>query len=200
MGFRLQGEIPAGTKTRDILCKFLKTGKVQPSFPAFGKYYKNICYLNKTRKIATELCCNNFVKNKKHYNVNFRYGGKIETYKVTEGMPVLVTQNLKKINMYNMMEFKIDEIEDETDEEDEIHISYKINGEWLNSMILDIILSLHFVLLCINTRVPILKSTMIFLDVSRRNKKQLYTCLSRTTNYEYIHLDNTFLNSITYFN
>ena len=32
--------------------------------------------------------------------------------------------------MYNMMEFIIDEIEDEIDEEDEIHISYKINGEW----------------------------------------------------------------------
>ena len=29
-----------------------------------------------------------------------------------------------------MMEFIIDEIEDEIDEEDEIHISYKINGEW----------------------------------------------------------------------
>ena len=41
-------------------------------------------------------------------------------------MPVLVTQNLKKINMYNMMEFKIDEIEDEIDEENEIHIYYKI--------------------------------------------------------------------------
>ena len=72
----------------------------------------------------------------------------------------------------------------------------KLMANGLNIMILDIILSLHFVVLCINTRVPILKSTIIFLDVNRRNKKQLYTCLSRTTNYEYIHLDNTFLNNI----
>lgn len=46
-------------------------------------------------------------------------------------MPVLVTQNLKKkINVNNMMEFKIDEIEEEIDDEDEIHISYKVKGEW----------------------------------------------------------------------
>ena len=31
------------TKTRDMLTKFLKTGKIQPEFPAIGKYYKNIC-------------------------------------------------------------------------------------------------------------------------------------------------------------
>lgn len=54
------------TKTRDMLTKFLKTGCVQPEFPTIGKYYKNICYLNKTRKIATELCCNKFVKNIKN--------------------------------------------------------------------------------------------------------------------------------------
>ena len=30
------------TKTREKLTKFLKTGKIQPEFPAIGKYYKNI--------------------------------------------------------------------------------------------------------------------------------------------------------------
>lgn len=32
------------------------------------------------------------------------------------------------------------------------------------------------------------------LDVNRMDKKQLYTCLSRTTKFEYIYLDNKFLN------
>ena len=31
------------TKTPDMLTKFLKTGKIQPEFPAIGRYYKNIC-------------------------------------------------------------------------------------------------------------------------------------------------------------
>lgn len=106
---------------------FLKTKKIQTYLAAIGKYYKNICYLNKTRKIATELCCNNFVKNKKNYSVKFRYGGKIETYKVAEGRRVFVTQNPKK---KKYVQYEIDEIEDEIDEEDEIHIFYKINGEW----------------------------------------------------------------------
>ena len=71
----------------------------------------------------------------------------------------------------------------------------KLMANGLNSKILDIILSLHFVVLCINTRVPIFKDHYNILDVNRMNKKQLYTCLSRTTKYEYIHLDK-FLNSI----
>ena len=33
------------TKTPDMLTKFLKTGKIQPEFPAIGKYYKNIYML-----------------------------------------------------------------------------------------------------------------------------------------------------------
>ena len=64
------------TKTREKLTKFLKTGKIQPEFPAIGKYYKNICYPNKTRRTVTEICCNEFVKNKKHNVVNFKYNGK----------------------------------------------------------------------------------------------------------------------------
>ena len=88
----------------------MKTGKVQAEFPAIGKYYKNICYLGKTRKNATELCCYHFVQNKDHCEVNFKYNGKIEHYKVAVGMPMLVTQNLKKEEMYNMMEFEIEEM------------------------------------------------------------------------------------------
>lgn len=53
------------TQTRDMLTRFLNKGKVRPEFPAIGKYYKNIFYLNKTRKIVTETCCNEFVKDKK---------------------------------------------------------------------------------------------------------------------------------------
>ena len=40
------------TKTRDTLRKFLKIWKVQPNFPAIGKYYRNIyCISTKREKL-----------------------------------------------------------------------------------------------------------------------------------------------------
>ena len=80
-------------------------------------------YLNKTRRTVTEICCNEFVKNKKHNVVNFKYNGKAKHYKVAVGMPILVTQNLKRECMFNMMEFTIDEI-------DEHGTSFKVNNVW----------------------------------------------------------------------
>lgn len=119
-------------KTRDMLAKFLKTGKVLPEFAGIGNYYKNICYLNKTRRIATKLCCDKFVKNKKHFGLNFKYDGRVEYYNVAKDMPVFVTQNLKKEDIYNMMEFKIQEIEEMIDEDNNPVVWYKINGKWFD--------------------------------------------------------------------
>lgn len=96
---------------------------MQPQFDAISKYFKNICYLNKTRKIVTKACCNKSVKDKEHNEVNVKYSGKVESYKVAAGMPVLVTQNLKKKCMFNMIEFTIDEIDD-------YDTSFKINDIW----------------------------------------------------------------------
>ena len=80
------------TQTRDMLTNYLKTGTVPAKFASFGSYYKNICYLNKTRQKATRECCNKFVQNKAQYDVNFVYNGKRKLYTVAEDMPVLVTQ------------------------------------------------------------------------------------------------------------
>ena len=55
--------------------------------------------------------------------VNFKYNGKAKHYKVAVGMPILVTQNLKRECMFNMMEFTIDEI-------DEHGTSFKVNNVW----------------------------------------------------------------------
>lgn len=79
-----------------MLTNFLKTGKVKPQFAAIIKYFKNICYLNGTRRLVTEICCDEFVKDKEHCTVNFKYNGRTEHYKVATGMPVLVTKNMKQ--------------------------------------------------------------------------------------------------------
>ena len=77
--------------------------------PIENSLYKNICYLNSTRiKISNE-CCNRFTKNEEYKTVDFSYNNKKESYKVCKGMPVIATQNLKDKNIFNTMEFTIDE-------------------------------------------------------------------------------------------
>ena len=87
----------------------MRTGTVQNKFS--GQYYKNICYLNKTRRRVTKECCDRYVQEKDSVEVHFRYNSTVERYNVDKGMPVLVTQNLKKYNMFNMMEFEIEYID-----------------------------------------------------------------------------------------
>ena len=42
--------------------------------------------------------------------MQFKYNGKVEQYKLAADMPIIVTQNLKKHEKYNMMEFTIGSI------------------------------------------------------------------------------------------
>lgn len=83
--------------------------------------FKNISYLNKTRIQVNTSCWDNFVKNKKHVTIDFKYNTKKESYKIYEEMPVLATTNLRDKKIFNTMEFKIDRIED-----DYIHINNHI--------------------------------------------------------------------------
>ena len=88
-------------KTRIMLDNFLKYKKVSLGYQPIGKYYKNICWLNETRRLVTENCCNRFVENKQSYEINFKYKSRIEKYKVCIGMPVIATKNMKKKDMRN---------------------------------------------------------------------------------------------------
>ena len=96
--------------TRNMLGNFLTFKHIKHKFQPIGQYYKNICWLNSTRKAVTKDCCDRFVKDKQSIEINFKYKSQIEKYKTCEGMPVICTQNMKPKNMFNMMEFTIDEI------------------------------------------------------------------------------------------
>lgn len=76
--------------------KFLKFKSVKHKFEPIGDYYKNICFLNKTRRDVTEKCYNKFVENRENHVVNFLYKSRIEKYQVCVDMPIIGTQNLKK--------------------------------------------------------------------------------------------------------
>lgn len=79
----------------------------------------------------TEKCCNDFVKDKEHLEIKFKYNGRVEQYKVAVDMPVNVTQNLKKLDLYTMMEFTIEDI----DKDDEVGIRFLINGSWFSTSV-----------------------------------------------------------------
>ena len=101
-------------ETHSMLHKFLRYGKVSAYFePIDNKLFKNICYLNSTRiKVNTD-CCDLFTKGKRYTEVDFKYDGKRETYKVCKGMPVLATTKLKEKEIYNTMAFVIEELKDD---------------------------------------------------------------------------------------
>lgn len=108
----IEGSARYDNETRIMLNNFLKYKKLRHKFQPIGKYYKNICWLNDTRRAVTKNCCDRFVENKVSHEINFKYKSQIEKYKVCIGMPVIATQNMKKHEMYNMMEFQIDNITD----------------------------------------------------------------------------------------
>ena len=93
-----------------MLNNFLKYKNLKHNFQPIGNYYKNICWLNDTRRAVTKDCCNKYVENKRSCEINFKYKSQVEKYKVCIGMPVIAIQNMKKRDMFNMMEFTIDDI------------------------------------------------------------------------------------------
>ena len=100
-------------QTHEMLKKFLKHGKVSVYFqPIDKKLFKNICYLNSTRIKVNSDCCDRFIKekNKRYETIDFKYNGKKESYKVCKGMPILATQNIKDKNIFNTMEFVIEDM------------------------------------------------------------------------------------------
>ena len=109
--------------THDMLKTFLKHGKISTYFnPINNQLYKNICYLNKTRININIECYNRFTQGKRFVTVDFKYDNKTETCNVCNDMPVLATTNIKDKNVFNTMEFKIEDIKGN---------KFKINNEWL---------------------------------------------------------------------
>ena len=106
----IEGSARYDIDTRNMLGNFLTFKNIKHKFQPTAEYFKNICWLNETRRQVTKECCDRYFKDKKSYEINFKYKSQIEKYNVCVGMPVICTQNMKSKNMFNMMEFKIEEI------------------------------------------------------------------------------------------
>lgn len=175
------------SKTKDRLTKFLETGKVSAKFADRKPLYKNICYLNSTRQKVTRDCCERFTAGKTCYEVTFVYDGNKEVYPVSAEMPVLVTSNLKSEEIYNMMQFNVDHIDD---------TNVTINGtvfpisKFAQSFIPAFCCTVY------KYQGADINEPYNIYNVNRMDKKRPYTALSRTTKFEYIHLNTSALNRV----
>ena len=180
-------------QTHNILSTFLKHGKVSAYFEPIGEYNKNICYLNKTRKQVTEQCCDRFTKDKKSVTVEFRYDNGKESYKISEGIPLIATINNKDRQIFNTMEFILEEVKKENNE-----TSFKIKDNWYDLSEFSRSFIPGFCVTVYKYQGADITEDYNIHDVKWMDKKQLYTALSRTTKLKHIHLANKELNKNYY--
>ena len=174
-------------KTHSVLDDFLKKGKLVKNFsPIDDKLYKNICYLNKTRIEVNTRCCDKFVEGKEYENVVFKYNDKKEEYKVCVDMPVIATENLKDREIFNTMEFLVESVSEDSIWIDGREFDW---GTFSDCFIPSFCVTAH------KCQGADIDEPYNIYDVEKMDKKLLYTALSRTTKFEYIHLDNGNLNN-----
>lgn len=169
---------------RDMLTKFLKTSIVEHQFEPRVPISYNICYLNNIRKKITEKGCYRFVENRKYYEVDFKYQGSIECYNVSEDMSMLVTQNLKDKDMFNMQQVTISGIEESGEDNDEL--TFRINGHEFSYSEFQESFIPAFCVTVYKYQSGFIDEHYILYNLHKMDKKQLYTALSRTTNRVYL--------------
>ena len=178
-------------QTHKLLDKILRHGKVSAYFqPIDKKLNRNICYLNSTRIKVNTQCCDQFTEGKRYEIVEFKYNNKKERYKVCEGMSVLATQNIKDKEIFNTMEFVIEYIDKD---------EFKVNNVWFDKKEFSENFIPSFCVTVYKYQGATIDEPYNIYDVNRMDKKQLYTALSRTTKFEYIHVNNKVFNR-KYFN
>lgn len=178
----IEGSARYDIDTRNMLGNFLTFKNIKHKFQPTAEYFKNICWLNETRRQVTKECCDRYVKDKKSYEINFKYKSQIEKYNVCVGMPVICTQNMKSKNMFNMMEFKIEEIYGD--------LMFRINNEDFDKNEFRSSFLPNFCNTVYKYQGGKIDEHYNIWDINRMDVKEMYTCLSRTTKLEYIHLDN----------
>ena len=167
--------------TKNMLTEFLNTGTISHKFPPTKTSYHNICYLNETRRGVTEACCNRFTKDKDYYEIKFKYQGKKEQYKGAVGM-----QFLAKQEVFNMMEFKLTNI----DHDAKGNLLFMFGDKVFEHNVFAESFIPAFCVTVYKYQGGTINKPYNIFDVEKMDKKQLYAALSRTTNLEYIQLSS----------
>ena len=177
-------------QTRDLLTKFLKSGTIKHQFQPPKDSYHNIWYLNKTRRHVTQECCNRFTENLEYYEIDFKYQGHRGKYKVAVGMPMLVTQNMRNKDMFNMEQYNIDSI----GESEDGNLIFTLNDTTLSHSEFRESFIPAFCVTVYKYQGGTISTPYNIYDVENMDKKQLYTALSRTTELNHVHLETIKLN------
>ena len=178
-------------QTRDLLTKFLKSGTIKHRLQPPKDSYHNICYLNKTRRYVTQECCNRFTENLEYYEIDFKYQGHREKYKVAARMLMIVTQNMRNKDMFNMEQYNIDNI----GESEDGNLVFTLNDAiFRHSQFRESFIP-AFCVTVYKYQGGTIRTPYNIYDVEKMDKKQLYTALSRTTELNHVHLDTKKLNS-----
>jgi hypothetical protein len=101
-------------------------------------------------------------------------------------MPVICTKNIKEHKMYSSEKYTIEDITDKHVIINSVSFKMKEFQSWF---------TLGFCVTVYKYQGGTIDEPYNIFDVEAMNKKQLYTSLSRTTTFDYIHLDNTKLKS-----
>jgi ATP-dependent exoDNAse (exonuclease V) alpha subunit len=162
-------------KTFDILCNFIKTGRLETKLKKTGDYKYNISQLNETRKRITKKYANSGIK------VTFKYQDKEEKYLVNKGCFVFGTCNNDKLNVVNNCLYTVKEINNEyVIINDDMKITLKEFGE-------------NYILgYCATTykwQGATLTENYNIFDAKMMNKNRMYVALSRCRNIDQVHCD-----------
>lgn len=100
-------------------------------------------------------------------------------------MPIIATQNIKDLEIFNTMELVIQDIDEN---------GFQIKNEWFdeNKFAENFIPS--FCVTVYKYQGADTDEQYNIHDVSRIDKKQLYTAMSRTTKFDYIHINQREIN------
>ena len=164
-------------KTYETLSVFLKTGRITNTFSKIIECNTNICYYNATRIKVNSECANKFIVGKNAYDIKI---SPKESYKVCVGMPVICTANIKDMNMYNSEQYTIEDMDSQTVTVNKMKFKHDEFRQWF---------TLAFCITVYRYQGDKIDTHYNIYDANRMDKRQLYTALSRTTKYEYIHVD-----------
>ena len=169
-------------KTYETLSVFLKTGRVTNTFSKIIECDTNICFSNHTRARVNKERANNFIVGVKTLVIEMRFKNpKVkELYKVCAGMPVICTANIKEMHMYNSEQYTIEDMDSQTVTVNKMKFKHDEFKQWF---------TLAFCITVYRYQGDKIDTHYNIYDADRMDKRQLYTSMSRTTKFEYIHVD-----------
>ena len=129
------------------------------------------------------MCSGAFCEEKNNKKVHFCYNGGKEEYKICDGTLMICIDNMKDRKMFNSQQFTVKII-------NKNGITIKENNEKFSTDDFRKIFNLPFCIIVYKYQDAEIEQHHNISDTESMKKTQLYTALSRTTKFKYIHVEN----------